>query len=480
MPMKTCDKDAVVIGGGISGLATAYRLKRAGLKVLLLEKSGRVGGAVQTERAGDFLIDYGPNSTLETSPKIRNFITEIGLANARIEASAEAKRRYILKSGQLHALPMSPPQFIASRLFSGKAKLRLLAEPFISPAPDDKEETVAEFVERRLGREILDYAVNPFVAGVFAGDPEKLSVASALSKLHALEKNYGGLIKGAVRGARARKKSPETAKPKARLFSFHEGMGQLTDTLASILSEEISTLSPVQAVDLSPSSAGHTVTFARDTENVIVKARTLVFTTPAFVTANLLSAVSPSLAVDLNELSYPPVAVVFFGFSGKAECRALDGFGFLVPKVESRSILGTIWSSALFPNRAPQGGMALTTFLDGSRQPEVADLQDEALSETVWKELNQIMSLDMKPDVVKIKRWPRAIPQYELGHAKKMARIEAFEEQYPGIFISGNFRNGISLGDCIVSSERVAEKVTEYCRFGEDEKVPSHSLASVQ
>ncbi|RMF64041.1 MAG: protoporphyrinogen oxidase, partial [Calditrichaeota bacterium] len=189
-------KDAVVIGAGISGLATAYRLQKFGLDVLVLEKSSRVGGAIHTEELDGFLVDYGPNSTLDTSPKIRGFIEEIGLGSDRIVANASASRRYILKHGELLPLPMSPPQFLGSRLFSLRAKLRLLREPFVSPAAPDKEETIAEFVERRLGREFLDYAINPFVAGVYAGDPKRLSVRSAVAKVYALEKNYGSLIMG--------------------------------------------------------------------------------------------------------------------------------------------------------------------------------------------------------------------------------------------------------------------------------------------
>ncbi|MFQ5708594.1 MAG: protoporphyrinogen oxidase, partial [bacterium] len=220
MSDQSVEKDAVIIGGGISGLATAYRLLKSGLDILLLEKSAHIGGAIHTEEFDGFLIDYGPNSTLDTSPRIGGFLKEIGLQDERVAANANAKRRYILKNGQLLPLPMNPPQFVMSRLFSLRAKLRLLREPFISAAPHDQEESIAEFVERRLGREFLDYAINPFIAGVYAGDPCRLSVRSAVSKIYGLEKKYGSLIKGAIKGAKERKKRRESDKTKAQLFSF--------------------------------------------------------------------------------------------------------------------------------------------------------------------------------------------------------------------------------------------------------------------
>ncbi len=463
MNNTTFDKDVVIIGAGISGLATAYRLARRGLDVLLLEKSSRTGGAILTENSDGFLVDCGPNSTLETSPKIRQFVDDLGLADSRVYANEQANRRYILRDGELQALPMSPPQFLASKLFSAKAKLRLLKEPFIAPAPPEKEETIAEFVERRLGREFLDYAINPFIAGVYAGDPGRLSVRSAVSKIYALEEKYGSLIKGAIKGARERKQRAEVDKTKARLFSFRDGMTTLVDALQKQLGAAV--LTNISIDKITPPHAGartYSLTGEHGGGRVAIHAKSIVLSIPAFTAARLLDPLDQELAKKLDAIVYPPVAMVFLGYKNRVACRPLDGFGFLVPKVENRKILGTIWSSTIFPDRAPETGIALTTFVGGMRQPEIAEQDDDAILQTVVSELRSLLALEATPDVVRIKLWQRAIPQYELGHQQKMQAIADFERSYPGMFISGNYRGGISVGDCILQSEKIAESVYDY------------------
>lgn len=458
-------KDAVVIGAGISGLATAFRLHEAGLDVLVLEKSDRVGGAIRTERWEDFLVDFGPNSTLDTSPEIGEFLQAVGVHHQRIDANAAANRRYILRDAQLRALPMNPPQFLTSKLFSLSAKLRLLREPFVAPAPPNREETIAEFVERRLGREFLDYAINPFIAGVYAGDPRALSVRSAVAKIYALEKNYGSLIKGAIKGAKARKRRGETDKTRAKLFSFRNGMAQLSEAIQAELRACIETGAELQDLRLAnlPGEL-HAVRYLQAGRLHAVETRALVFTTPAYVTAELLRTFDAELAEALLGMRYAPVAVVFFGYRRNPGGRPLDGFGFLVPEVERRRILGSIWSSTIFPGRAPAGGAALTTFVGGMRQPDLVNLEDDDLAGLVRDELSEIMGLTTKPDVVRIQRWRRAIPQYELGHQKRLDAVSRFETEHPGVFVSGNFRYGISVGDCILQSRKVADAVTRQGR----------------
>lgn len=480
MSNSTIQKDAVIIGGGISGLATAYRLKQNGLDVLLLEKSSHIGGAIQTENLDGFLIDCGPNSTLDTSPKIREFVNEVGLHDSRVNANAKANRRYILRDGELRALPMSPPQFLVSNLFSFRAKMRLLAEPFIAAAPENKEETISEFVNRRLGKEFLDYAINPFVAGVYAGDPSRLSVRSAVAKIYALEKNHGSLIKGAIKGAKERKQRAETDKTKAQLFSFKNGMAELADALGGILKNAVQTESEVETITKSAVSDDiYNIHYIRSGESKTIVTKSVILTTPAFVSAKLLKPFDEFTATKLNEIVYPPVIMVFMGFVKGENCRPLDGFGFLVPKVENRKILGTIWSSTIFPNRAPNGGIALTSFVGGMRQPELADRDDEKLSQIVLNELRDILELQAMPDVVKIRRWQRAIPQYELGHQQRIEAVEKFEAQHPGIFVAGNFRGGISVGDCIMQSESVANKAVKFCKRGEKTAQIAEKVTSV-
>ena len=457
------EKEVVVIGAGISGLATAYRLQKAGLDVLVLEKTASVGGSIQTERCDGFLIDCGPNSTLDTSPEIRGFVDELGLANRRVDANSRANRRYILRNGRLCPLPMSPPAFLSAKLFSWPAKIRLFAEPFIRPAPPDKEETIAEFVARRLGREFLDYAINPFIAGVYAGDPTRLSVRSAVAKIYALEEKYGSLIKGAIKGARERRKRSETDKTKAQLFSFRDGMSELPTTIQKALAETVMTACAVRQVNPFAEGLGtYEVAFSHDGIDRRVRTKSVIFATPAFVTATLLHRFSASTAEVLKEITYPPVVMVFLGFKNKVPCRPLDGFGFLVPEVEQRKILGCIWNSTIFPERAPAGGIALTTFVGGTRQPALAQLPDDELARLVQEELKDLIGLEAVPDVIKVKRWSRAIPQYEVGHQSRIEMLTEFEKKCPGLFVAGNFRGGISVGDCLIQSACTVDRVLRF------------------
>ncbi|MFQ5707970.1 MAG: protoporphyrinogen oxidase, partial [bacterium] len=259
-----------------------------------------------------------------------------------------------------------------------------------------------------------------------------------------------------------RKKRRESDKTKAQLFSFEKGMGQLSESLAAILAERIQRESIIENLTAAEDSC--VLHYSRAVKKVKVRAKSLIFTTPAYVTAEYLRPFDEWVARRLDDIAYAPVAVVFLGFKNRVPCRPLDGFGFLVPEIEDRKILGAIWSSTIFPNRAPASGMALTTFVGGMRQPELAEMSDVELSNLVLNELKDLMGLAGKPDVVKLKRWQRAIPQYEVGHQKRMDAIAKFESEHPGVFISGSFRNGISVGDCILQSESVADKVQQFCQ----------------
>lgn len=450
------ERSVAVVGAGISGLVTAYWLQKNGRDVTVLESSARVGGTIVTEKQDGFLIDLGPNSTLETSQTLRDLIRELGIEDQKIYGNAISNNRYVLRNGTLQALPMTPPAFLKTRLFSTRAKLRLLKEPFIRPTGGN-DISLADLVRYRLGDEILDYAINPFVAGVYAGEPEKLSAPAAFPKLYALEQKYGSFIKGAVKGARERKKRGEVAKDRARLFSFVEGMQAFPSALASAIQDRIELNADV--TNLEPDGSGFKLFIAKRGEESVKHFDDVVLSVPADSLATVLKSVAPEQSKRIGAIDYPPVAVVFTGYEAADVARQLDGFGFLVPAVERRRILGSIWSSTVFPGRAPEGRVALTTFVGGTRQPEEVALDDEQLTLLVKEELDSIIGLRGEPVLVRIKRWPRAIPQYAMGYGDVQRLFADIENEHSGLYLAGNFRRGISVGDSVLCAHDTVQKM---------------------
>jgi oxygen-dependent protoporphyrinogen oxidase len=454
----------VVIGGGISGLSAAYWLFREGIDVTVLEQQAWPGGSIRTLRDRGWLVESGPNSALETTPLFHEMFEALGITGQRVYADRLSNNRYIVRHGNLHVLPMSPGAFITTDLWSLRGKLRLFKEPFVGRAGE--EESVAQFVERRLGREFLDYAINPFVAGVYAGNPEDLSVRSAFPKLYALEAKYGGLVKGMVQGARERRRRAEKAKDRARMFSFVGGMQTFPRAIADVLGKRVILGTRVAGISVTSRVQGgresrFTVSAVRNNYKSRVVADAVIIATPAYAAARLARTLAPSASDLLENVYYPPVAEVFLGFRDDQIGQPLDGFGFLVPAKEKRTILGTIWSSTLFPGRAPESHAALTTFVGGSRQPEVLAASDKKLVDTVTGELRQLMRVSGHPVYAKVIRWEKAIPQYTLGYQSVVDAVERAEAQARGLFFCNNFRGGIALGDCVMNGKLTAEQVVQ-------------------
>lgn len=454
--MKSKDKKTAIIGGGISGLSLAYYLKKAGIKVEVFEQNDYVGGALVTAKENGFLIDLGPNNILETSMRLRQLIDELALEKEKIYAPSTSNNRYIVKKGKLEALPLSPPAFLKSQLFSWRAKFRLLKEPFLPPVKIE-DISLGDYVRYRLGEEFMNYAINPFVAGVYAGDPEKLSAPSAFPKLFALEQKYGSFIKGAIKGSRERKKRQEIAKDRAKIFSFINGMEVFPQRLAHSLKSAVNLSSKIEA--LSFTDKGYLLVI---NQHGLVQKRLfdrVILAIPTYVQAELLKPLIKEKAEILARVEYPPVSVVFMGFNQADIKHNLNGFGFLVPEVEKRGILGTIFSSSLFPQRASEGKVALTTFVGGTREPQKALLEDEELTRIVYQELKALLGIQARPVYIKIHRWPKAIPQYTLGYKKVQAFFDYLESQFPGLYFTGNYRRGISIGDSVLCAAETAEKI---------------------
>ena len=448
-------RSAAIIGAGIAGLTTAFYLKRQGVAVTVYEAGPRAGGVIQSIRKDGFLAEYGPNTILETSPKIAQLVRDAGLESRRLAPDPKAEARYLVRHRKPIPMPSSPPGFLTTELFSFKAKLAVLREPFIKPRRDGVEESIGQFVVRRFNQEFLDHAIDALVAGIYAGDPNKLSLPHAFPKLKALEDNYGSMIKGNILGARARKKSGEVAKDRAPKFSFDEGLQVLPDGLAAQLGEALKLNSPVEK--LRRTGQGWTVV----TPNGSTEHDLVIYCGTAHGLAELVLENTDGTTVDFKpfgEISYPPVASVVLGFRRADVTHPCAGFGMLIPKIAGFKILGTIFSSALFPNRAPAGHLTLTSYVGGARYPELASLPPDQLVEVVMADLRILLGVKTPPVFTHCAFYPRAIPQYNVGYGKYRELLNDIERRTPGLRFAGHYRDGVSLGDSIVSGVNMADR----------------------
>lgn len=450
-------KKVVVLGAGISGLTPAYFLAKEGFDVTVLEKKREVGGSVETIKEKGFLFDRGPNSGLETTPVLSKIVSDLKLGDDLVYANKEASKRYILRDNMLHPLPMNPPAFIKTKLFSGKAKARLFAEPFIGRSKDGYYQSIADFVKRRLGQEFLDYAINPFVAGVYAGNPEELSVKSSFPKLYELEEKYGGLIVGTIKSIKERRQRAEKSKQSARMFSFVDGMQKLPQAIASYLGERVHTFCDVTSIE--KNGNGFTIKYNNAGHLKEIECDVLLSTVPAYTAAELFKSWDEKLTEHFSAVYYPPVLALMLGYNKESIRQSLDGFGFLVPAKERRSFLGAIWSSVIFPNRADEDKAAFTLFVGGARDPEVGNIDKEILIKKVRGEFEKIMGITEDPVYIGYKYWTRSIPQYNLGYIEHERYFDEFEKSNPGLYFGGNYRGGISIGDCLKNGELISERI---------------------
>jgi len=501
-------KSVAIIGAGIAGLTAAFYLKRKGIPVTVYEASGRVGGVIQSLRQDGWLAEFGPNTLLETSPKITQLVRDAGLQPRRLDPDPRAEARYVVRYRRPIEMPGSPLGFFATKLFTWKAKLAVLREPFVPRRRDGKEESIAEFVKRRLNQEFLDHAIDALVAGVYAGDPYQLSVQQAFPKLAQLEARYGSLIKGQIFGARERKQRGEIAKDRAPKFSFDEGLQVLPDTLAAQLGDAVKLNTAV--TKLAQTTDGWALTLSegrvirapnsgnevRDSQssprrNFEVEHGAVIFCGTAPRLAELKVELSagvgragsplpaarppanygahgvtrPTEALDLSafsEIRYPPVASVVLGFRREDVAHPCEGFGMLIPKIEGFKILGTIFSSSLFPNRAPAGHLMLTSYIGGERYPDLALLSPGKLIELTCADLRMLLGVNGRPVFQHCVLYPRAIPQYNVGYGRFRGLMNDLENQASGFFLAGHYRDGVSLGDTIVSGCNVVERVEKF------------------
>lgn len=448
-----------VVGGGLAGLTTAYRLKQRGIRVVVYEAGDRPGGVILTRREDDYLADLGPNSLATPTPEVHSLLAHLGLESSLVAASSAARKRYVVKRNKLVALPTSPSEILTTRLLSQTAKLAVFGEPLVDQGDSPMEESIAGFIRRRFNQEVVDYVANPFVAGVYAGDPEQLAVRHALPRLYGLERSHGSVMKAFMGTSREKKKRKKAGdEGPAPLVSFREGMAQLPQALARELHAEIRLKAPVTSVKLG--EKGWTVGAAYQASELY---EGVILTAPAHRTDEIdLDFPVGDRLKTLGSITYPAVAVVVLGFRREDVSHPLDGFGFLVPDVERRNVLGAIFSSTLFPGRAPEGHVTITAFVGGVRNPDLANADVPTITARVLDDLRLLLGAKGEPTFRAFHLWSKAIPQYDLTYSRFKEIMEEAERRNPALALAGSFREGVAVGDVIAGAEAAAERLAEH------------------
>ncbi len=453
--------DVAIIGGGISGLSALHFLRHRAphLEAKLFEADKRLGGTIGTDVVNGYSFDWGPNGFLDREPLTLQFCEEIGLNNRLERANQNVSKRFILRKGRLREVPMAPPKFLFSDILSLKGKARVMLEPMARNRPADVlDETVYDFVQRRIGTEAADYLVQPMVSGVYGGIAGKLSLKSCFPIMREMEDQYGSLFKAMIAKAKAAKKkggkSGGPSGPGGWLTSFHGGLYTMIEQCEERYEQYIRTGFPVAS--LYRTDNGYRIVGADGSE---FEARKVIVATPANNASEITAKLSSHLSAHLADIPYAPIAVICTGYDKTAVRRQLDGFGFLVPSKENRRILGSIWTSSIFADRAPGGKVQFRTMIGGDGDHESLQLSDDELIEIVASDLGDIVGLEGKPELVKIYRWEMGIPQFVVGHEKKLEAIDRELTRLGDIYVTGNAYRGISLNDCVKQSHRVVEQI---------------------
>ena len=437
-----------IIGGGISGLATAFYIKQAqpDTTITLYEKEPTLGGKMHTHEEEGFLFEEGSNGFLSNKPDTLDLVKESGAEELLMRSSDHARVRFIYKDS-LELLPESPGAFLRTPLLTWRGKLRVAKEIFVAPKTDDSDETLQSFGYRRVGQEMTDAFLDPMVAGVFASAPDKISVGAAFPAVVKLEREYGGLFKGML----AKKK--KDAGPGGVLMSFHGGVSAFIDALAESMEIEIRTDAPVESLTRQDSTYTLTANGQSDTYDRVI------LSTPAFVTADLVRDLDAELADQLDDIEYSPISVIGLGYEHLD--HDLQGFGLLTTSSANKDVLGVLWDSSIFTDRAPEGKKALRVMIGGQRNPNLALKSDEELTALAIQGVKETMGITTPPDITYVKRWERGIPNYRLGHIARMEKLFETLERHEGLYLSANAYYGVGLNDCVANAKKVAEEVIQ-------------------
>ncbi|HEY7586335.1 MAG TPA: protoporphyrinogen oxidase [Candidatus Deferrimicrobiaceae bacterium] len=457
----------VIVGAGISGLCTAHYLVKtlsaAGreAEIILFEAEQVPGGKMRTIREDGFNLEWGPNGFLTNKPYSMELVKELGIENRLARSSDLARKRFIYSGGRLHRLPETPQAFFSSNLLSLRGRLRILGEPFAKGPPRGVDESLGDFARRRLGSEALEKLLDPMVTGIYAGDPDRMSLRACFPLIYDLERKYGGLVKGMISLRRERRKAGEkremSAGPGGVLMSFDAGVQTLTDVLASLLADGLHTNVAVESVR--QRDGRFLLSLVEQGMRGEIDADALVLAIPAYAASTALGSLDPQISEALSSIPYSPVSVVALGYEQAALGNPLDGFGFLIPRLEKRRVLGALWDSSVFPNRAPAGKALIRVMVGGVRNPELAALPDGDLVALTREELAATMGITAAPALARSFFHDKGIPQYLVGHGKVLDRIDGRLAAFPGLYLNSNAYRGIALNDCVLQSRLTAERI---------------------
>ncbi len=466
-------KKVIVVGGGISGLATAYYIRKKAkaanveLEVTLLEQEQRVGGKIWSIKEEGYLCEWGPNGFLDNKPQTLELCRNLGATPQLLRSNDNARKRFIYSEGTLHQLPENGSAFLKSKLISWPGKLRLAFEPFGGKPPMDVDETLAAFARRRLGDEALRKLIGPMVSGIFAGDPDTMSLQSCFPRIAELEREYGSLIWAMIKLAKKKKKEiaegkavASAAGPGGILTSFRGGIATLTD----ILRERLGSETVVVGQKVLKVEKGGSVPYRVSTESGELEADAVILATPAYASAQMLGELDTYMNHALQEIPYSSMTVVCSGYERNKVRHDLKGFGYLIPKDEGMNTLGTLWDSSIFENRAPAGRVLLRSMIGGACFPKYIQLSDNDILHRVESDLKTIMGIKAPPSFIKIFRHEKAIPQYVSGHGHRLTMLEEKLRDHPGLFLTGNSYRGIGLNDCVAAADSAALAVVSYLR----------------
>jgi oxygen-dependent protoporphyrinogen oxidase len=457
----------VVVGGGIAGLAAAHRLARESRSaaVTLVESDSRLGGKIVTERADGFILEGGPDSFLASKPAGLGLCRELGIAGRLQGTNQQMRRTYVLRDGRLYDLPEGLSGLVPSRLgplartglLSPWGKLRMAGDYFIRPRSADGDESVAAFVQRRLGLEAYERLIEPLLSGIYAGDGSQLSLAATFPQLRQTEMDSGGLIKGMLAARRAAPVPARNGKPKPAFLTAPTGLAEIVEALEARLAG-IEILRGVSVAGLEAGTPGYRL---RLSNGEVRAAEAVILATPAFISADLVAPFDAPLAAALRGIPYVSTATVYLAYRLAEVPRPLDGYGYIIPRAEGRPVLACTWTSTKFANRAPKGYGLMRVFIGRAGQQDVLDRDEAELLALARAELADTMGIGADPSLQRVFRWPRAMPQYTLGHLERLAVIDQRLASLPGLFVAGNAYRGVGMPDCIASGEAAAQAVTK-------------------